>query len=113
MTRRNGFFRVMRTVPNESDHVVVMGQRENEKGFSVCEFADGGLTHGPVAHGTPTSVQIPIACPPGSRFRGMHHTHPGGIAQPSATDIRSARRVGADVLCIDADGDFACFQVRR
>lgn len=91
---------------------MVMGQR-NEIGFSLCEADDGKLHAGPISEGTPTSVRIPISCPTNTRLVGLHHTHPGGIAQPSATDIKSARKVGVEVLCIDADGDLACFRVRR
>ncbi len=91
-----------------------MTQRANEIGFTMCRVtASGELTHGPLAEGTPDSVNIPVSCPPGSSFEGLFHTHPGGSSFPSPTDIRSAKKIGASVLCIDADGDTNCFRVRK
>lgn len=84
----------------------------NEVGWSICRFSDGKLTNGPVAEGTPFSVEIPVECPPGSELEGLFHTHPGGVAFPSDTDIRSAVRIGANTLCIDADGHLECYIVK-
>ncbi len=87
----------------------------NEIGFSLCRYPSGQLTHGPVVSGTPTSVNIPVACPPGARFEGLFHTHPGGVAYPSNTDIRSARKVRAEHLCIAVPdtGEMRCFRFKR
>ncbi len=91
-----------------------MTTRANEIGFTMCRVpGTGELTHGPLAEGTPNSVNIPVSCPPGTNFEGLFHTHPGGTAFPSPTDIRSAKQVKADYLCIDADGLTNCFKVRR
>lgn len=83
----------------------------NEIGFSMCRYPDGRLATGPVSEGTPMGVDIAIKCPPGSRFYGMLHTHPGGIAYPSETDINSGRRVGAETLCIlvPETDELACY----
>ena len=111
--RRNGFFRIARVeLAMPSITAAVMGLLDpDEIGFSMCERSDGSLTHGPVARGTPTSVSIPVSCPPGTVFVGLGHTHPRGVAFPSQQDIRSARQTGARNLCIRSDDRTACFQV--
>ena len=93
--------------------VFVLQRQLNEVGYSLCRAPSGALVRGPMAEGTPTRVQIPIACPPGTTFEGLNHTHPGGVAFPSSMDIKSGIRVGAKVLCIDADGDRKCFRLKR
>ena len=85
--------------------------RTNEMGFTLCRTQAGRLVAGPVATGTPTSVDITVACPKGARYEGLFHTHPGGVASPSTTDVRSALRTGAKNMCIDADGDLRCWRV--
>jgi len=90
-----------------------MVTRRNEVGFTMCRAKGGGLTHGPVVSGTPTSVDIPVRCPPGSSMVGLFHTHPKGVAYPSDTDIRSAIKVGAKALCVQSDTELACFRVSR
>jgi len=87
--------------------------RRDEFGFAMCRLPSGKLVRGPVATGNPRTVQIPVQCPPGSQLVGLFHTHPGGIAFPSHTDVQSGIRVGARSLCIDADGDLRCFTIRR
>lgn len=108
------------TLTRVSPHEVTMGdtvlvkQRTptNEIGFTLCRATDGSLVTGPMAEGTPVSVNIPIRCPVGSKFDSLFHTHPGGIAYPSNQDIQSAKRVGAKNICIDADGTMRCFRLR-
>lgn len=85
------------------------GGTRNEIGASICKKPNGKFTFGPWAEGTPTSVNVPVACPKGSAFAGIYHTHPGGVPLPSQTDLRSGIKVGADVLCINADGVVQCF----
>lgn len=80
----------------------------NEFGFALCRFSNGRLGSGPRVTGTPMNVNIPLACPQGSTFEGLFHTHPGGIALPSQTDRASAHRVGAKVLCISDDKQTLC-----
>lgn len=105
MTRKSGFIRI-RTAPARQR--LPFGH-SNEIGFSLCrDTGTGKIVHGPVREGTPTSVGIVMKCPVGSDFIGLAHTHPGGVATPSAQDWRSARNVDASVLCIDADGDLRC-----
>lgn len=82
----------------------------NEVGWALCRTPEGRLLSGPLAEGTPMSVNIPVGCPGGSRLAGLFHTHPAGVAFPSDTDIRSAKAVGAGSLCIDADGQLACYR---
>lgn len=94
-----------------------MGQRlpRNEFGFAVFKTPAGGFMAGPVSTGTPTSVDIAVACPecpPGSSFYALIHSHPGGVAFPSAQDIQSAMRLGNARQCILSDNDFQCFQTR-
>ena len=85
---------------------------KNEFGFTLCRYQNGQLTRGPVATGDPMSVNIPVSCPPHSKLAGLYHTHPGGIAKPSDTDIRSAKKVGAEVLCISDDRQTVCHIVK-
>ena len=91
----------------------------NEMGFSLCRTPKGRIVAGPVASGTPTRVDISVACPPGSRFVGLMHTHPklpngqGGIPQLSATDRQSALRVGAKVSCVGTEKALRCFGVKK
>ena len=82
-----------------------------EFGFSLCRTPAGGLVTGPMATGTHNRVEIPVACPAGSRFTGLYHTHPGGVALPSKTDTDSARKVGAKALCISSDTETRCQKV--
>jgi hypothetical protein len=85
----------------------------NEMGFPVCQLPGGELTRGPVSWGSPTSVKIQLQCPGGSKFLGLSHTHPGGVAYPSAQDVRSAFESGAQALWIMSDNDFRTFPVQR
>lgn len=119
MLRRNGFSPSARRIKvPEAIQRQAQSQktgRANEVGFSICRVkATGKLVNGPVATGTPMRVDIPVQCPPDSRFEGLYHTHPGGIAMPSAMDVRSAKQVGARVLCIQVPetGEMACYTVR-
>ncbi len=45
----------------------------NEVGFSLCRTAQGKLVAGPMATGSPTSVQIPVSCPTSARFDSLYH----------------------------------------
>lgn len=86
----------------------------NEIGFALCRLPKGGrrkFARGPLAVGTPDSVTVPTVCPAG-RFAGMFHTHPGGVARPSGMDVREARRVGAQGICIASDSALRCYRVR-
>lgn len=86
-----------------------------ERGFTGCAMPDGRLAHGPIATGTPTSVSIPVACPPGGEPQFLWHSHPGGVAYPSKQDIKSTREVGLRDLCITVpeQGETRCFRLRR
>ena len=84
---------------------------KNEFGFSICQYQDGQLAAGPLMSGTPTSVQVPLTCPPGAKLRSIFHTHPGGAAYPSDTDIQSTLKAGLDTLCIQNDAELRCFRL--
>lgn len=88
------------------------GLPKNEFGFSLCRDGNGKLVAGPVAHGGPFSVNVPLQCPANSRFEGLFHTHPGGVAFPSPTDIRNGRDAGAKFLCVQNDEHMQCFGLR-
>lgn len=88
-----------------------MNLGKNEIGFAICRTPGGELVNGPVNTGTPMSVDIPVSCPPGTRLEGLHHTHPGGIAFPSKTDIRLAVRLGIKNMCISDDSRTDCFRI--
>lgn len=86
----------------------------NEIGASICGLAGGQIVFGPWAEGTPTNVSIEMKCPPGTDFLGIYHTHPKGVAEPSARDIESGLAVNAQVLCIRAiPGDLRCYRKAR
>lgn len=100
------------------DSSMVAHQRtlpRNEYGFSLCRTRGGAIVAGPVATGTPTSVQIPVACPKGSTFFGLYHTHPGAgaVAYPSPTDVASGRRTGSKQLCIQSNRALNCYALGR
>jgi len=82
----------------------------NEIGASICGAPDGSILFGPWSTGTPTGVSVTVGCPSGADFLGVYHTHPGGIAVPSAQDIKAGLQVGAKYLCINADGDLRCWR---
>ena len=116
-TRRRPIGRITR----EAHIVARMGQTtvtskipKNEIGYALCRVRKSGrLVRGPVAEGTPTRVDIPIQCPPGSDFEVMVHTHPGGRAEPSALDRRTAERFGANAICIASDTELKCHPTTR
>lgn len=89
------------------------GLPPNEFGFSLCRDSSGKLVPGPVAHGGPFSVDVPLTCPGTSHFEGLFHTHPGGAAFPSPTDIRNGQAVGAKFLCVQNDQHMQCFRLER
>ena len=90
-----------------------MVKQRNEIGYTMCRAKSGRLVRGPINEGTPTEVKIPIQCPVGTMFEGLYHTHPGGSPIPSSQDVDAALRVGAKILCVDADGVLECYRVIR
>ena len=85
----------------------------NEFGFSLCQLPNGDLTRGPVNWGTPTSVEIKLQCPSGSKFVGLGHTHPGGVAEPSRQDIASGFSSGSQFLAIQSDTELRLWPIIR
>ena len=92
---------------------MVLLRQHNEIGYTLCRTQGGKLMRGPIAEGSSSAVRVRMACPPGTQLEGLFHTHPGGVARPSAVDMATARRVGAKIMCIDADGELRCFRPRR
>lgn len=92
-----------------------LGQDTNEFGFALCRTRDGKLVRGPVAEGTPMNVTIPMNCPSGSNLVGFFHTHPKGVALPSAMDEAAQARLGVKTQCImvPETREIACFRRRR
>jgi hypothetical protein len=84
-----------------------------EHGFTICQDAHGDFVKGPEAVGTHLSVSIDVKCPAGYRPTGLFHTHPGGETDPSPTDIKSARRLGINHLCIGVPetGEVECHDI--
>lgn len=72
----------------------------NEVGALMCSRPGGETVFGPRAHGTHDNVDVPFQCPPDSKPFGVWHTHPHGVTQPSADDVRAARAFGLKKLCI-------------
>ncbi len=101
-------------VARQAQTRVVSKIPKNEIGFAMCRVRKTRqLVRGPVASGSPTRVDIPIKCPPGSDFEVMVHTHPGGRAEPSSLDMRTAQRFGAKASCIASDTELKCHPVPR
>jgi proteasome lid subunit RPN8/RPN11 len=86
-----------------------------EHGYAICQDAHGNTVKGPEAAGTRISVGIEVNCPVGYRATGLFHTHPGGDTEPSPTDIRSARRLGINHLCIGVPetGEVECHDISK
>ena len=86
-----------------------------EHGFTICQDAHGNFVRGPEAVGTHMSVGIEVKCPAGYRPTGLFHTHPGGETEPSPTDVRSARRLGINHLCIGVpeSGEVECHDISK
>jgi len=82
-----------------------------EVGGPIC--TDGKSCFVPSLHsqGHPNKVNIPTACPNGSRTIGLYHTHPGGRAVPSQADVRNLRAAGLDVSCISDNRVTRCYVV--
>ena len=110
--RQHGFWLVRPTVQLNQGEVVML-HKTREVGFTLCRATGGKLVKGPTAMGTANKVMIPLQCPPGSRFEGFFHTHPGGVTVPSAMDIKSARANGAKVTCIQNERGIRCYRLRR
>ena len=100
---------------NREAQAAPMAQATNEVGFALCRAQSGQLTRGPVAEGTPVGVNIPVSCPSGTRFVGLFHTHPGGVAAPSDKDLRAGQATGSRNLCIlvPESGELACYRRKR
>ena len=88
---------------------------KDEIGSAVCVVGrTGRIVRGPQASGTPTRVDIPLRCPPGSNIVGLYHTHPKGVARPSHIDVAAARQSGLNTLCVQAvPGELRCFTLRQ
>ena len=84
---------------------------KNERGFAICRTPSGQLIRGPEVEGTPLRVTIPLVCPTGSAFVGLHHTHPKGTAWPSQLDINSAKDFTVPLMCITDETKTRCFKI--
>lgn len=83
-----------------------------EEAATICQLGQR-LLWGSRAKGTsPTSVSLFTSCPKGGKPIGVHHTHPGGRAEPSLQDIAAMKRAELRHLCISDDSITRCFQVR-
>ena len=88
----------------------------NEVGAAMCRLPNGKIIYGPMVEGTPTSVSVPMRCPPNSNLMGIFPTHPGGIPEPSETDIRSGLNIRkVETLCIHVPetGVTKCHNIRK
>ena len=110
--RIHGFWLVRETAELHQGEVVMLHDTR-EVGFTLCRANGGKLVTGPPAIGTHNRVNIPLQCPPGSRFEGFFHSHPNGSTAPSAMDIKSARQHNADVTCIQNERGIRCYRLRR
>jgi len=67
---------------------------------------------GKASKGTPTRVEVELKCPPGFKPVGIFHTHPGGRAFPSRTDIENLRKAKLPVSCIATERETRCFLIK-
>lgn len=87
---------------------------DRETAFTMCSTRTGQVVRGTEATGGDRySVSLPVRCPSGHQTLGVHHTHPGGVAEPSSADIREARRMGLRWMCISVPetGETKCHMV--
>ena len=56
-------------------------------------------------------MSLPVQCPIESELVASYHTHPGGRAYPSQTDVQSTLSMGIDVLCVENDKEMKCFRI--
>jgi len=84
-----------------------------EHGFCICNDR-GKLIAGRETSGDHYNVSVDMNCPAGKPI-GIFHTHPGGVPEPSSTDIKSARQHGVEHLCIGVPekGVIKCHRVSR
>jgi hypothetical protein len=86
----------------------------NEYGFALCRIrGTQRIIKGPTTWGTPTSVEISPVCPPGSKFVGNLHSHPGGSLEPSAIDLATERKHQFELACIVNETGIRCRRVRK
>lgn len=79
-----------------------------ERGYTVCK-GNGRYSRGPTSVGTATNVNIRVVCPRGSRPVALFHTHPTGSPLPSATDMKTGRRLRIPYVCVKQRGTTRCY----
>ena len=80
-----------------------------ECGFAVCRDRQGNVITGKTVCGSRSHIYIPMKCPPGTKLAALHHTHPFGSLEPSAQDLKVARKHGIAV-CVEARGKIRCYR---
>lgn len=85
---------------------------ENEFAFPICKRGNK-ISRGRTTTGTPNSVVVPLnSCPKGSKPIGVHHLHPSGSPRLSTQDIKEARRLKLDVMCVRAGRKVKCYRLK-
>ena len=86
---------------------------EVENAKTICQLGQE-IFFGSEAKGdSPSHVTLPVRCPQGSKPIGTWHSHPGGVAEPSAQDISEMRRKGFRHMCISSDTETRCYEIRQ
>jgi len=89
-----------------------LGIDVNEHAKTICQLGRE-LLWGSEANGSsPYNVTLRTGCPEGGKPVGIFHTHPGGVAEPSAQDLAEMRRAGLEHLCISDDNVTKCYRVK-
>ncbi|MCI0439847.1 MAG: Mov34/MPN/PAD-1 family protein [Chloroflexi bacterium] len=96
-------------------HWTTQAPRDREIAATLCSDGRGGQIFGSQSQGRdPYQVTLNVSCPAGYRALSVIHTHPGGVAVPSVQDMREARRLGLEHICVGVPetGEVRCWKAR-
>lgn len=87
--------------------------QDYETAFTICE-RNGKLTRGTSGSGGKYAVTLDIGCPSGYKPVGIWHSHPHGVPEPSAADIKEMKKLGLSHCCISVPqtGEMRCHYIK-